>query len=413
MIIAMCRLMIQLITSLIYYAIQADAVRETLVEVPDNTTRVNITACFGLTGYNQRIVTIPMSWYEATETCHSMNFAEIDHAHPTWTRRWQVRNFLQTSNYSDLNYTFWFGRARPYIHAKLWYRYNAGKCKLQSSSLLTISGDFMDGQCSIIRRDETVPKYMESLAIADCNQRYPFVCHRDTGNHTVYVYDGFDFNSEPAYTELINVINITKEQCHNTCYEQKYCFAFTFYNETKTCIYANGTDGYYSHVDYTLTRMSNATHYAKRDCTLDTSDLNNTTEVFNVSQTIPNCDVDEIPLGYRPCGESNILLQCGNDTQETGELSEAELQETVEKLIENLTISKESTTINRRKKISATDDRKSSKAFGVLGILFIVFIFALFPLSDVLVPMMMMKKAFTKNHSLSINENQSTDSCGN
>ena len=78
----------------------------------------------------------------------------------------------------------------------------------------------------------------------------------------------------------------------------------------------------------------------------------------DTNYTFPSCNVSEIPPGYCRC---NISIQ-----------TPKKVDNSVEELIQNLTVNKDETSKSRRKLTSADDDRPSAKAVGVVGLIVLI-----------------------------------------
>ncbi|KAL4217940.1 hypothetical protein ACF0H5_022679 [Mactra antiquata] len=361
-----------------------------VMNIAVNTTELNITACFGASSFVSKLIDKAMPFVDAIETCKAVGLVQVEAALPSWSRRWQIRDYLEKTNYNNLNYTFWLGRIRPFFHVRQWFpvkrRYRC--VDTRGSYINSIQGNLEDGQCSVTRRNESVLGFKEEVAIENCLASHPFVCFKFLGKSEFHVYHGFHIQTgfEPFHGEISQEVNATVDICIETCSNRSNCSAFTFYNDTDltgNCSYVERLTRYVNFVNYTIHQKDNATHYAKGNCTLE---VLNTTDIPNVTvadRSLPDCGVDEIPAGYLPCGDTNVQQFC-NIT--TNQLSGTELAKKVTERISNLTVDKKSTSKYTRRNISAPDERKSSKAFGSLGVILIICVILIFPVSDYFVP---------------------------
>lgn len=187
----------------------------TIVNVPDNSSYINITACTSGLSFETGIFKENLTWFQAEQACIDGGYKALDHASPSSIRRKQMRQFLQATN-TEFG-TYWTDLFRPTAHSTSWFSYMGRPCReFSSRAFSALPKD--EELCSFILfnlTDELSP--VVKLFPATCFEKHFYSCITYQGRPEYKVYQNFDIRFHPdTISEVLDFVD-SFDTCLELC----------------------------------------------------------------------------------------------------------------------------------------------------------------------------------------------------
>ena len=346
-----------------------------------NETRngaLNVTAYSGRTDVNLGIYPYQvLNRFQAERFCADRDYQRPLAYHLRWGRWELVRNSLKEHGVTQ-NISFYDGRFRPYFFEKTWFKDFTCNILRDSSEIMNMRN--LHDQCAMVtflntNQDNSKIVIQET----DCNTKLSVVCENVTTNEPfIDIYQNFEV-SENDNNTVIEIVRTTTvagfQECVQVCYNDTRCVSLSFNAHTYDCVMytpVNGTTRN-TNVSYEIMNTTESINHCVKSRRNLAEVFNDSVDNYNagIPSTLPTCGVSPVPPGYCKCNET-----AANTTR-------AELEQIIADIVENLTISKDTTSKNRMKYISKYERRPYSVSAGVMAIVVIVVIMSLPVISDI------------------------------
>ena len=344
-------------------------------EMSTNKTFLNVTSCFGRKAYDLGVYPhMNLTIFQADQFCVDTGYTSGVFGYPIARRRWDhVMDVLVTNELLG-NHSFLDMRFRPTSFSQSWFGdFNCAPVQIDSEIVMT-GGPF--DQCATVsfvdlQRDNfRTSKRIHSM---NCNTQMAFVCETELGFLNISLYEGFEVQDiDFSVVTIVTIFNATNyTDCVVNCTTTSGCLSFTFNESDSQCLLYQ-LIRHSGPVSYTIVNSSNdVVHGFKTGCA---ATLMNTSLDFYPAGTyteLPLCGQSPIPPGYCPCTYGTPVIT-----------SQDELEKRVAEIVNNLTVSKDSTSKTRQRYVSAYERRPSAVAAGTIATIIIVGVLSLPIISD-------------------------------
>ncbi|XP_060065914.1 uncharacterized protein LOC132546222 [Ylistrum balloti] len=327
------------------------------------------------------VVNSNASWFDAFKECKSLGYS-IAIATSTGYLFLHIRNYLFQNHPEFLDVPLWTGLLKPNLNDVWYLRDDCHRTINENMKKSFVNNTAGERQCLLLNMSVNAANMANSWYATSCYERHPFICEQVIGPRPVVRYDGMQpQNVLSGDTSKKTYFNTTSENCKRQVRANKV-FTTKYDSPSRTCTLYSRSALNLPFKFYLISEDNTTITFVKSK--------ENIVSVTQLSSAVYNESYQVTDLPCYGHGQTTETLAPTASTAVLFVTATTMAREDSSLLDQWIALAKEENVVDektlssyRNKRMSAPDNRPSSRAMGFLGAVFMASVLILIIMSDI------------------------------